>query len=307
MAIVVQYWNERKQDLSVGLLELLQCTDATAEGLSKKVLEVLKQSGIDPKQMVGFCADTCNVMFGRNKSVSTILKKANPNLVTVKCSCHSIHLCSSRAADQLPVQLEDLVHLVFNHFSSSPKRRAEYEDFQDMFDVKKHIILSPGQTRWLSLEYSVLRLLEQYNALVAYFTLEAFEEQQKEMAKRKKTMPIETENSGTAPPAPILQTSCTFILLLLKDPLTKPYLEFLAYALKKFNICNKTFQAEIPLFHDQQRMLLKTVVDFSANFMDACYVRETEPKSKINPTLTSKFKKLENIYAGTFKIELLSE
>lgn len=133
--------------------------DATAEGLSKEVFKALEEASIDPKQMVGFCADTCNVMFGRNKSVSTIFKKTLTDLVAVKCSCHSIHLSSSRAADQWPTQLEHHVHLIFNHISSSPKRRAEFVE-------------------------CVLRLEVQYQPLVAYFTLEVFEEQRKEMAKQ---------------------------------------------------------------------------------------------------------------------------
>ena len=43
-------------------------------------------------------------------------------------------------------------------------------------DVEPHELLSPAQTRWLSLQECVNRLLEQFEALTRYFTLTANED-----------------------------------------------------------------------------------------------------------------------------------
>lgn len=272
----------------VDLLDLVECPDGTAKKLTNSILEWLHKSNIETKQVVGFCADTCNVMFGRNKSVSTLLKKEIPSIMAVKCSCHSIHLSSSKASEELPAELEDLIHLIYNHFSNSPKRREEFSEFQDFVDCKKHIILRPGQTRWLSLEYCVRRILEQYKPLVEYFTLVVFEEQDKEIRKRpRKQAPnsaLQNQNQANKQELMKSETNACIILKRLQDPLTQVYLEFLKYALKRINEFNTTFQTEIPLLQDLKLSFHGLIKDFANNFMLPDYVRKTEA-DKINPTL----------------------
>ena len=111
--------------------------------------------------MVGFCSDTCNVMFGRNHSVSTLLKEEIPDILAVKCSCHSIHLVASYACKLLPEELEITVRDIVSTFSKSSARKRDFAAFQEFAAISKHVILSPGQTRWVSLEASLLRILEQ--------------------------------------------------------------------------------------------------------------------------------------------------
>ena len=61
--------------------------------------------------------------------------------------------------------LEDLCRDIYNHFHRSSKRQEVYQEFQKFYNAKPHKILSPGQTRRLSLEECVDRILEQYQAL----------------------------------------------------------------------------------------------------------------------------------------------
>ncbi|KAK4307122.1 hypothetical protein Pmani_021081 [Petrolisthes manimaculis] len=55
----------------------------------------------------------------------------------------------------------------------SPNRQKSYAEFQKFVDVDTHRILKPSQTRWLSVAQCVGRILEQYPALVLFFTAEA--------------------------------------------------------------------------------------------------------------------------------------
>ena len=89
----------------------------------------------------------------------------------VKCSCHLIHLVSSYAALKLPKSLEDLCIDVFNHFHRSSKRQAVYKEFRNFFNLEPLKLLGSGQTRWLSLQACVNRILEQFEALKHHFTL----------------------------------------------------------------------------------------------------------------------------------------
>ena len=92
---VVMIGDNDKHEISTTLLELTKYEDGTAERLVKSLLELFRVDEIDLERLIGFCSDTCSVMFGINKSVSTILKKEIPQIMSIKCSCHSIHLCTS--------------------------------------------------------------------------------------------------------------------------------------------------------------------------------------------------------------------
>lgn len=102
MAIIITTWDG---DLHTEMLDLVRCVDATAEGLHTALIKALEASNLEPSKMVGFAADTCNVMFGERNSVTQRLKLQLPKLLAVKCSCHSIHLVSSKAFSLLPTQV----------------------------------------------------------------------------------------------------------------------------------------------------------------------------------------------------------
>ena len=97
--------------------------------------------------------------------------------------------------------------------------------------------LLPGQTRWLSLEACVSRILEQYSTLQHYFVLVANED------------PTHATDR---------------IVNLLHNKFTLAYLEFLSYQLQCFNDFNHLFQRERPL--------LQRFYDF-LDFMEVCHVK----------------------------------
>ena len=66
-----------------------------------------------------------------------------------------------------------LVTGLYFFFANSPKRLGELKEFQELANVPNVNILHPATTRWLSLDSVVKRLLEQYNALILYFTDQA--------------------------------------------------------------------------------------------------------------------------------------
>ena len=115
-------------------------------------------------------------MFGRNHSVSTLLKELMPNLLTVPSPCHSAHLYASYACKRLPKEMEDVMRGIYNHFSRSSARRREFAVFHEFVHAAQHTILSPGQTRWLSGEACVNRILQQRVALILYFQAESAED-----------------------------------------------------------------------------------------------------------------------------------
>jgi hypothetical protein len=74
---------------------------------------------------------------------------------TFKCICHSFALCASYARKKLPADLEDLLRNIYNCIASNSTT-------QGVLETKPHRMLHPSQTRWLSMEAVVKRILEQH-------------------------------------------------------------------------------------------------------------------------------------------------
>ena len=80
-----------------------------------------------------------------------------------------MHIAAGRAANQLPVRVDDLLVDVYFYLEKSSKRKQEFKDFQKKAGVPLHKVLKHVSTRWLSLGHCIERLLEQWNALLAFF------------------------------------------------------------------------------------------------------------------------------------------
>ena len=176
LAILATYFDMKSFQTKKLLLDMVEVEDGMAKGIYAAVKQSFSDLHVPMNNIIGYSSDTCNVMFGEYNSVFQLLRAEFPDVVTVKCSCHLIHLVSCKAALQLPKGLEDLCRDVFAHFSRSSKRQDTYKEFQEFFKVEPHKLLAPAQTRWLSLEACVNRILEQYIALQNYFVLVANED-----------------------------------------------------------------------------------------------------------------------------------
>lgn len=58
-------------------------------------------------------------------------------------------------------------------FITTSKRKEGLKEFQEFTGVKEQKILKHCKTRWLSLEWAIKRVLQQWPALYAYFDREA--------------------------------------------------------------------------------------------------------------------------------------
>lgn len=261
------------------LLDMIEVEDGSAQGIYSAVKKTFTELHVPMENIIGYSSDTTNVMFGKYNSVSQLLKAEYPNVVTVKCSCHLIHLASSYAALNLPKGLEDLCRDIFAHFHRSSKRQDTYKEFQEFFNVEPHQLLSHGQTRWLSLEACVNRILEQYEALKHYFVMAANED------------PTHSNDR---------------IVKSLHNKFNLAYMEFLSYQLQRFNAFNRLFQGESPLLHILKNEVEDLVRSIASDFMKIHYVKSTTPKA-VDPTIAECQQPLNKIYVGITATATLQE
>ena len=77
-----------------------------------------------------------------------------------------LHLCSNYASKELPDYLEQLLRNISSHFKDSYKAKRSLKAFQG--DMKR-MILIPGQTRWLTKQPFVKRVIEEIIPLRLYW------------------------------------------------------------------------------------------------------------------------------------------
>ena len=159
LALVTRQYNKESMSVTCSLYGLSELIQGNAEAIFENICSLLAADGIPLVNIIGFAADTTNVMFGEHNSVVSRLKENIPSIFIMRCICHTSHLCASYACEKLPRTPEDLIHGVYNYFSHSAKQQGEFQKFQMFAKIEPHKILKRSQTWWLSLHQCVERLI----------------------------------------------------------------------------------------------------------------------------------------------------
>lgn len=171
-AVMVRFFDKSKCKVTDALLDIVEVDDPSAEGLCKAVKELFARKEIPLTNLIGLACDNCSTMMGVNNGFQALLKKDLPSVFVLGCVCHSFALCSSYACARLPSYLEEFLRNVCCYFSRSSKRQHEFSMIQEVVHSPKHKILKLSQTRWLSRNQAISRIVEQWDALQLFFQTE---------------------------------------------------------------------------------------------------------------------------------------
>lgn len=111
-------------------------------------------------------------MVGVNNGVYAQLKTKIPHLILVRCVCHSVQLAVfSATKNTLPRNLEYLIRETYDWFARSTSRKEYYENlYKTLNDGQQSLkIVQSCQTRWLSIESAVARIVNQWIELKLLF------------------------------------------------------------------------------------------------------------------------------------------
>ena len=223
---LIRYYDEATLHVTTGFLGLQEVPQATASNLFECLDFHLKQDGLTYEKLIGWNSDGASVMLGKRNSVVSRLKAKQPNLYVLHCICHVSHLMIHDVVGCIPSYIINLTENLFWWFHHSAKRVTELKSFQDWLEVEAHKILKKVDTRWLSLEACINRIIEQYDPLKSYF--DSIESSKLDEKARKKMKTMRDH---------------------LKSPITKAYLLFLSNILSIINKFNLLFQSSSPNAH----------------------------------------------------------
>ena len=271
MGIMLRYFDNTDGKVCCMFYKLEPIISADAEGIFSAIDQNFNDS--DPicySKLVGVGSDGCNVMLGSRNSVLTRLRTKQPSLISFHCNCHVAALIANHACGKFPGYLDDITIQIWYFFHKSPKRQRSFEHYQVFTECKAHKLLKASQTRWLSLEACVNRLLEQYEALLSYFR-------------------STDEKSATV----------TRITEGLEKHITKAYLMFLSDSLPIINIFDKMMQQQSPTIHFLGQEINAFVKKLLLRFMEPQAIQDRNVNiSKINVNDSSKHKVLSEVFIG---------
>lgn len=117
---------------------LLEMKNRSAFDLYNCLQSFFIENNISLENLIGFASDNARVMMGSKGGVLHMLKQKNLDIFIQLCVCYSLHLCASKALNELPCYLEELAR---NIFSTSPKCLAEYKEFKKITNISPYKIL----------------------------------------------------------------------------------------------------------------------------------------------------------------------
>lgn len=163
--LLVRYFSESRQQVVVEHLHSFNLGRATGDIIVECIEDALAEL---PRQgLLCFFSDGPNVM----KSVKSKLKqRINPNLVDVgECTLHKVHNAFSKGLDAFCSDVEQLVRDVYYYFKHSSVRSESLKEQQELLGLIPHVFLRHVSNRWLTLQDSLGRVLEQFTALQSFF------------------------------------------------------------------------------------------------------------------------------------------
>ena len=110
--VVVRYYNSDLGEVVCHLLALPNLVgNSTGENIAGLLNETMERFSIPWKNCISVSCDNAAVMIGANKGVTKFLKDYQPEIITVGCPCHLIHLAAEKAAGEFPVSVEEHIYI----------------------------------------------------------------------------------------------------------------------------------------------------------------------------------------------------
>ena len=172
LGVAIIYYSNTSNRIVSTFLKLAELEECNAAAIVNAIKKTLNEKSLDLGKLQGIGTDNASVMVGINNGVYQLLRKEVPHLVLIRCVCHSIQLATSAAmAECLPRNLDFLVRETYNWFSRSSSRQQFYRKLYSTLNDGEEPLKIPEMcnTRWLSVEPAVKRIVDQWLELKTHF------------------------------------------------------------------------------------------------------------------------------------------
>ncbi|XP_030044942.1 uncharacterized protein LOC115459228 [Microcaecilia unicolor] len=173
LCVMVRYYSRSLKSITTTFLGIISLDSVTANEIFNTITKFLAANRLAIDRCLGLATDGCSTMYGKINFVIARFREVCPDIVHIKCICHSIQLSSSRALMVMPSNVEFMIAETYNWFYHSSIRQQKYKQLYECIDVGEEPmkILKLSDTRWLSIATCVQRVLEHYEELKLHFQI----------------------------------------------------------------------------------------------------------------------------------------
>ena len=203
-----------------------------AEQLVDHYKEFESEMSWDPSLLLHFGMDGPNVNLKFQNDVEKMFKDTlKKTLIDIDtCTIHKVHTSFRRGVLQLPIDVDEFAVNLHGFFKMSSARREDYRKMGDLTDVVAEYALRHSSTRWLTMKYVIVRMIEQWANIKLYFL---------------KHVPKQPEFKKSVSETRRYKQ----IVNVLKDELALSVLSFAAFLAHQYESYLLTFQSEEPRIH----------------------------------------------------------
>lgn len=180
LPVLVRYciFKEGAVNIINNVLDIYDLKCETADAICDVVMKTIEKYDLT-KKVIGYLADNANVNFGSiarktDGNVHAMLeKKLKRQIMSIGCGAHIMHNAMSSAANKIiPIDIENIVYKIYQHFSIYTLRTEKLREFCNFIGVQYKKLLYHSKTRWLSLAPCTERILFLFDAIKSYFLSE---------------------------------------------------------------------------------------------------------------------------------------
>ena len=225
---------------------------ATAQQLYECICDSFQKQNVPLENIFACCFDGCSTMVGQINGLKALLEEAVPGIVCVRCPAHSTHLCATHALEEIPKEIISLIQNIHAMLRSA-NRQHNFELLQEELYTIAHKIPKMCMTRWLSLEFTCERIIEEYDALIIFAET---------TANKNDRIAKQVFNQLT-----LAETKCFFLLI--RD------------VLSELNALNRVLQRQDVVIHKLKAEIERRFKNIVSRILNRNYVLKT-PASDID-------------------------
>jgi len=171
MDIILRYWSVEQNKVVVYYVASLFFGHAEAKTVTKHLLEALADNGLPVNKVIALFSNGPNVDTAITNLVNKELTDSPlPVMVDIgSCNLHKVHNAFGKGLAIFGHDAVDLALKLFYWFKHSAARRDDLKIVQFALELDSIFLLRHVESRWLSLQPAVTRILSQWLALTKYF------------------------------------------------------------------------------------------------------------------------------------------
>ena len=260
----ITYYSNSKKEITTSYCGSLFLDHCSAADLINHFFHFIEDLELDVNNLLNIGMDGPSVNKKFERELLEELENSNiSKFITIgSCALHTVNNAFGKGLKQLKAAEIDLDQFAIDlhfFFKLSSARREDFRKISSITDVTVHYLLKHCQTRWLSIERVLVRIIEQFENIREYFLVEL----PKQSGFKGKTGVGSTERYKR-------------ISTLLNNKVLFPCMTFVVFVSQDFRKFMLPLQTSAPMIHVLHSMEMKLIQNMISKFLDPKYIKNEE-------------------------------